>query len=188
MTYLHVYSHISVIPYFCFTYMQITAAIRWYSVMEYFIHSCMYTYYTLKAMEIKLPICFAIINGMQIVQMAISYIVTYMAYNQRATYKLECYITYQNSVLGLSYYIISCYFYLKFSCESYTYEKEDDEDRKIDWKVYQSLFFFFCISNLFSTSASQKRAFRESISNVFQKSLSIQNDRNFVFVLIKWKW
>lgn len=132
VTYLHAYRHLSVIPYFCFTYIDTTAAMRWYCVMEYFFHSCMYTYYALKAMKFKLPICFAIINAIQILQMAISYILTYMAYNQRDTYKLQCYITYQNTVFGLTYYITSCYVYLKFFRESYKYEKEDDEDRKID--------------------------------------------------------
>ncbi|XP_043604082.1 elongation of very long chain fatty acids protein 6-like [Bombus pyrosoma] len=69
VTYVHVYNHICIIPYFCFTYMEVTAAMRWFSVMEYFINSCMYSYYTLKAMKFKIPICFAIINMMQLIQM-----------------------------------------------------------------------------------------------------------------------
>ncbi|XP_003402069.1 elongation of very long chain fatty acids protein 6 [Bombus terrestris] len=132
LKFLHLYRHLSVIPYFCFTYLGTTAAMRWFSVMEYFINSCMYSYYVLNAMKFKLPICFiTMFNVMQIVQMIISYIITNMAYNQRSAYKLDCYITYETSVIGLTYYITSCYFYLKFCCSTYTSKKQKNKDIKI---------------------------------------------------------
>lgn len=133
VTSLHIYRHISVIPYFYFTYIEATAAMRWFSVMEYFNNFCMYSYYALKSMQFKVPIPFIItFNALQIVQMIISYTITVIAYNRRDIYKLDCYMSYKNLVIGLTYYISCSYFYARYFQSTYISGKQKNKGRKIN--------------------------------------------------------
>lgn len=150
MTFLHVYRHLSIIIYFYFTYTETTAAMRWFSVMEYFINFCIYSYYAVESMEYKLPLCLIITcRVMQILQMMTGYILTIIAYNQRDIHKLNCYITHESTAIGSIYYIATACFYAKYFYSTYISRKQKKRGRKTKWKVYQSFFFFFYISNLF---------------------------------------
>lgn len=84
LIFLHFYHHVTVVLYSWFTYAETAAATSWYTVMNYFVHSWMSSYYTLKAMQYKLPKGFAImITTMQLVQMVISCVATIAAYYYR---------------------------------------------------------------------------------------------------------
>ena len=54
---------------------------RWYIVMNYAVHSCMYSYYAFRAMGIRLPKLLAMfITLSQISQMIMGFYVTYYSY------------------------------------------------------------------------------------------------------------
>ena len=55
LIFLHYYHHITVLMYVWFTYPYRTASGRWFLMMNYFVHSLMYTYYALRAMRFKVP-------------------------------------------------------------------------------------------------------------------------------------
>nr|XP_033205402.1 elongation of very long chain fatty acids protein 6-like [Bombus vancouverensis nearcticus] len=132
MTFLHVYRHLSIIIYFYFTYTETTAAMRWVSVMEYFINFCIYSYYALESMEYKVPLYLIITcRAMQILQMVTGYILTIIAYNQRDVHKRNCYITYQSAAIGAIYYIASSYFYVRYFYSTYMSRKQRNKGRKI---------------------------------------------------------
>ena len=55
LIFLHWYHHITVLIYTWYTHAYFLAPARWFVVMNYTVHSVMYSYYTLKAMRFKLP-------------------------------------------------------------------------------------------------------------------------------------
>ncbi|KAK1124134.1 hypothetical protein K0M31_007158 [Melipona bicolor] len=70
LIFLHWYHHLSVSLFVWYMYAETVATSRWYTVMNYFVHSMMYSYYSLKAMQYKLPKSVAVtITMLQIVQM-----------------------------------------------------------------------------------------------------------------------
>nr|CAD7567629.1 unnamed protein product [Timema californicum] len=55
LIFLHWYHHITVLLYSWFSYTEYTASARWFIVMNYFVHSVMYSYYALRSMGYSLP-------------------------------------------------------------------------------------------------------------------------------------
>lgn len=85
--------------------------------MNYFVHSWMYSYYALKAMEIKPPRFIAMmITTMQLVQMVVGFFVTGAAYYYIKIGEKQCHATTFNAACGLvmyfSYFVLfAMYFY-----------------------------------------------------------------------------
>ncbi len=71
-TFMHIFIIIIDYDHLRYTYVEFRAGVmRWFIVMNYFIHSFMYTYYTLRAMKIHVPKVVAmIITTMQIAQVS----------------------------------------------------------------------------------------------------------------------
>ena len=69
LIFLHWYHHVTVLIYCWYSYSERIGPGRWFMVVNYSIHACMYSYYALKALQIKLPrfIPFTI-TTMQIIQ------------------------------------------------------------------------------------------------------------------------
>ncbi|CAG7828897.1 unnamed protein product [Allacma fusca] len=55
LIFLHWYHHITVLGYTWFTYESYDATSRWFMVMNYLVHSLMYTYYGLKSCRVRVP-------------------------------------------------------------------------------------------------------------------------------------
>ena len=72
LIFLHWYHHITVMIYVWYSYVEHTAPGRWFMVMNYVVHSVMYTYYCLRALQFKLPqFVNMVITSMQLLQMII---------------------------------------------------------------------------------------------------------------------
>jgi elongation of very long chain fatty acids protein 6 len=72
LIFLHWYHHITVLIYVWYSYTERTAPGRWFMVMNYTVHTFMYTYYALRAMRVKIPKGVNIfITAMQLAQMII---------------------------------------------------------------------------------------------------------------------
>ncbi|KAG6804619.1 elongation of very long chain fatty acids protein 6-like [Apis laboriosa] len=115
LIFLHWYHHITVLLYSWFSYSEYTASARWFVVMNFFIHSIMYSYYALKAMQYRPPkICAMLITVLQITQMFIGCIINISAH-QYLENQIECHISRLNVKLSLlmyfSYFILFCRFF-----------------------------------------------------------------------------
>lgn len=116
LIFLHWYHHISVMVYVWYSYTDHTAPGRWFMVMNYIVHSFMYTYYMLRAMKIQVPRGVNIsITTLQIIQMVMGMVVNYSVFMAKKN-GLPCNQTDLNltlcSLMYLSYfYLFSLFFY-----------------------------------------------------------------------------
>jgi len=81
LIFLHWYHHLSVLisVFYCFS--NFTPYVRWFMVMNYMVHSVMYSYYTLKALRIQVPRGIAaIITSLQILQMLVNTAINFLAF------------------------------------------------------------------------------------------------------------
>ncbi|KAK2156638.1 hypothetical protein LSH36_208g02054 [Paralvinella palmiformis] len=85
LIFLHWYHHVTVFIYVWYSYTDHTAPGRWFMVMNYTVHSFMYTYYSLKAMRVRLPGFINIfITTIQILQMLMGVVIVVKAYQYKA--------------------------------------------------------------------------------------------------------
>lgn len=81
LIFLHWYHHITVLLYTWFSYMEFTSSARWFIVMNYSVHSMMYTYYATRAMGYRPPTTVSMfITGSQLAQMFIGCFINYTTY------------------------------------------------------------------------------------------------------------
>jgi len=117
LIFLHWYHHITVLLYSWFSYTEYTSSARWFIVMNYCVHSIMYTYYALRSMGYRVPRGFAmVITTCQICQMVIGCTVNIWA----AQYLQEhqpCHVSNTNVKLSIamyfSYFILFARFFYK---------------------------------------------------------------------------
>lgn len=68
--------------YSWFSYTEYTASARWFVVMNYCVHSLMYTYYALRALKFNPPRFISmVITGLQLTQMIIGCAINIWAYD-----------------------------------------------------------------------------------------------------------
>merc|ERR1712029_110216 len=142
MGFLHWYHHITVLIYCWYSFSQYTAPARWFVVMNFVVHSIMYTYYAFKALRYRVPRYVAmIITSLQLLQMVIGCIVNYMAF----TYKqngMRCGVSDTNLKLSLlmytSYFVLFARFfynaYFKNSQSKLNRSPKQENDTKEDKK------------------------------------------------------
>ncbi len=77
---LHWYHHATVLVYVWYSYSERASTGRWFMVMNYVIHSLMYSYYALRAMRFRIPTYVNIVITVgQIIQMAMGIVVNVRA-------------------------------------------------------------------------------------------------------------
>ena len=82
LTFLHVYHHVSVLLFCLHAFLACSAPERWFGVMNYVVHSFMYTYYFVRSLDIKTPKSISIaITTLQIAQMVMGSFVCVYAYH-----------------------------------------------------------------------------------------------------------
>jgi hypothetical protein len=110
LIFLHWYHHITVLIYTWHAYKDSTAAGRWFVWMNYTVHACMYSYYALRSCGWRFPKWIPMsITSMQLAQMIIGCLVSFMAYRVKAKGQF-CQQTYEN--LYFSFAIYFSYFLL----------------------------------------------------------------------------
>lgn len=81
LIFLHWYHHICTLVYTWSTYTYHPGTGRWFMVMNYLVHSVMYTYYAFRALRFKVPKCVSIfITSLQIAQMLLGVVTIYYAH------------------------------------------------------------------------------------------------------------
>jgi elongation of very long chain fatty acids protein 6 len=115
LIFLHWYHHLTVLIYVFFCFSQFTSCARWFMVMNYFVHSLMYTYFALRAMRVRVPKFLAMmITSLQLIQMVVGFAVNYMAYYYKSNGR-DCSVSDHNLMYGSimygSYFVLFARFF-----------------------------------------------------------------------------
>ncbi|EFN75445.1 elongation of very long chain fatty acids protein 6 [Harpegnathos saltator] len=125
LIFLHWYHHITVLLYAWFSYSEYTASARWYVVMNYCVHSIMYTYYALKAMRYKPPKAIAmVITTLQLIQMVIGCAINISAYQYLEGGHVDCHITRMNIHFSFAMYFSYFVLFARFFHKTYLADKK----------------------------------------------------------------
>ena len=110
LIFLHYYHHVTVLAYSWFSYAEYTASARWFIVMNYMVHSVMYSYFALKAAKVRVPKQVSmLITFLQISQMVVGCLVNVLVI-QTVNAGRECHVSQAN--IGLSLAMYASYFAL----------------------------------------------------------------------------
>lgn len=115
LSFLHWFHHATVMMYCWYTYVEVNAAGRWFMVMNYVVHSIMYTYYALKAARVHVPKWVNIvITSLQITQMMMGIFINTKSYLLRSN-GYECHQTYENMfyamLMYIAYFVLFAHFF-----------------------------------------------------------------------------
>jgi len=115
LIFLHWYHHVTVLIYCWYSFSEYTAPARWFVVMNFAVHSLMYTYYAFRALRFRIPQYVAmVITTLQLVQMVVGCLVNYIAYTLKRR-GVECGVSDTNLQLSLlmytSYFVLFARFF-----------------------------------------------------------------------------
>ena len=115
LIFLHWYHHMTVLCYVWYSYTEHTAPGRWFMVMNYIVHSFMYSYYCLRALRFKIPSCVnMVITSLQLAQMIIGVSINIWIYKIKGRGEF-CQQTYDNlkysSIMYFTYFVLFAQFF-----------------------------------------------------------------------------
>lgn len=121
LIFLHWYHHITVLIYSWFSYTEYTSSARWFIVMNYCVHSVMYSYYALRAMGYKPPRFIPmVITSMQLTQMIVGCTINLWAYDYLQTmHPSACNISPINIKLSIAMYFSYFVLFARFFYVTY---------------------------------------------------------------------
>ncbi|KAL4841243.1 hypothetical protein H8958_001107 [Nasalis larvatus] len=114
LIFIHWYHHSTVLVYTSFGYKNKVPAGGWFVTMNFGVHAFMYTYYTLKAANVKPPKMLPmLITSLQILQMFVGAIISILAYIWRQ--EQGCHTTMEHLfwsfILYMTYFILFAHFF-----------------------------------------------------------------------------
>jgi len=128
LIFLHWYHHCTVLLYTWYSYSEYIAPARWFVVMNYTIHSIMYTYYAVKSLHFRIPRGVPLaITTLQLSQMVVGIVINIYAYLIKLQ-NIECNVSKQN--LEISFLIYGSYALLfwHYFRNSYLTDKGNKQD------------------------------------------------------------
>lgn len=128
LIFLHWYHHITALLYVWYSYMEVPASARWFMVMNYSVHTLMYSYFALRAMRYNPPRQMAmLITSLQIGQMVMACVINMFALHL-LNKDVPCKISYKNiaiaSILYFTYFLLFAKFFFKSYMSSKTNAKK----------------------------------------------------------------
>jgi len=119
LIFLHWYHHMTVLLYTWHSYADYIAPARWFVVMNYLVHSLMYTYYTLKSLRVRVPKPIAMaITALQLSQMVVG--VGVNVYAALTKYQGgNCDISWHHIQMGLCMYASYFLLFIHFFYQAY---------------------------------------------------------------------
>lgn len=119
LIFLHWYHHITVLLYSWYSYTNYTSSARWFIVMNYCVHSLMYSYYGLKAWGYSPPRQVALlITSLQLLQMVVGCGINLWAH-QLLQRGVECHVTPINVKLSIAMYFSYFVLFARFFYKAY---------------------------------------------------------------------
>jgi len=137
LIFLHWYHHLTVLIYVFFCFSEFTSSGRWFMVMNYFVHSLMYSYYALRALRVRVPRVAAMtITSLQLLQMVVGCAVTVRVflYKQQG---VDCSVSDANLTYGFlmyaSYFVLFArFFYNAYFAKSGKKSNKKEEEGTMD--------------------------------------------------------
>jgi len=127
LIFLHWYHHLSVLWICLYSYVDGTSSSRIVALMNYSVHTIMYSYYTLKAMQIRVPRSVnMLITTLQISQMFIGLLLTitifYLLHNG-----FVCEVTLKQNTIGFLIYLSYFLLFIRFFYFTYFIPKKSEK-------------------------------------------------------------
>lgn len=121
LIFLHWYHHITVLMYSWFSYTEYTASARWFIVMNYCVHSVMYSYYALRALKFSPPRFISmVITGLQLTQMVVGCAINIWAHGfLQQTNHASCNISPTNIKFSIAMYFSYFVLFARFFYKTY---------------------------------------------------------------------
>lgn len=133
LIFLHWYHHITVLLYSWFSFTEYTASARWFVVMNYCVHSVMYSYFALVSMGYYPPKMLAmVITFLQLTQMVVGCFVNISAHNFLAANKNSCGISEFNIKLSMAMYFSYFVLFARFFYKAYLSPKPKGKKEKCE--------------------------------------------------------
>lgn len=130
LIFLHWYHHVTVLIYCWYSFSEYTAPARWFVVMNFIVHSMMYSYYAFRALRYRVPRWVAmVITSLQLVQMIVGCVVNYMAYTFKQN-GMECGVSDTNLKLSLIMYTSYFVLFARFFYHTYVHSKGKKLERR----------------------------------------------------------
>jgi len=131
LIFLHWYHHITVLIYCWYSFSQYTAPARWFVVMNFVVHSIMYTYYAFRALRYRVPKIIAItITSLQLIQMIVGCAVNYLAFSYKQN-GMQCRVSDTNLKLSLLMYCSYFVLFARFFYNAYLGGKSERKEQKL---------------------------------------------------------
>lgn len=131
LIFLHWYHHITVLLYSWFSYTEYTASARWFVVMNYCVHSIMYSYYALRAMRYSPPKKISmVITALQLIQMIVGCAINIWAHQYLESGQVECHISRVNIRFSLAMYFSYFVLFARFFHKAYLGKSKSDKSSK----------------------------------------------------------
>merc|ERR1719447_2566377 len=132
LIFLHWYHHVTVLIYCWYSFSEYTAPARWFVVMNFIVHSIMYTYYAFKAAKFRVPRGIAmVITTLQLIQMVVGTLVNYWTYQLKED-GMDCQVSDTNIKLSLLMYISYFVLFARFFYNAYLKPKSSEKAQKRD--------------------------------------------------------
>ena len=120
LNFLHWYHHITVMMY-CWVFYSVRPGVaNWFILLNFFVHSVMYTYYAVRACGYRVSsTIMQVITGLQLSQFVVGILANLLAYRLRATGKtclLEDNVFFFGLAMYASYFVLFCNFFYQRYC------------------------------------------------------------------------
>ena len=123
LNFLHWYHHLTVMMYCWMQYPGRDGVANWYILLNFFIHSVMYTYYAIKASGYRVTSSVAqVITTLQLTQFVIGILSTLLAFWLKVG-GVDCVLSDQSVYLGLAMYFSYLVLFLNFFYKRYCVKK-----------------------------------------------------------------
>lgn len=140
LIFLHWYHHVTVLIYCWYSFSEYTAPARWFVVMNFIVHSMMYSYYAFRALRYRVPRWVAmLITSLQLAQMVVGCYVNYMAYTFKQN-GMECGVSDTNLKLSLIMYTSYFVLFARFFYHTYVHKKGKKLERQNNVKSEENNF------------------------------------------------
>lgn len=131
LIFLHWYHHVTVLIYCWYSFTEYTAPARWFVVMNFVVHSLMYSYYALRAMRYRVPRGVAmVITSLQLLQMVVGCTVNFIAYKYKQSGS-ECRVSDTNLKLSLLMYTSYFVLFARFFYNAYFSSRGNDKKMEL---------------------------------------------------------
>ncbi|XP_064458316.1 very long chain fatty acid elongase 6-like isoform X1 [Ornithodoros turicata] len=112
LIFLHWYHHITVLMFSWYFYQQHIAPARWYVVMNYVVHSIMYSYFALCSFRVRLPRAISlVITTLQIMQMMMGAYVTALGLRSGQSCAISEHTAWLAIYMYTSYFVLFALFF-----------------------------------------------------------------------------